>query len=55
MLSAAQSIASRAPFAARPRQASAAQPRRSVQTQALFGFLAPSKPKAGPNKAQVGF
>lgn len=51
MLSAAQSIASRAPLSARPRQA-VAQPRRSVQTQALFGFLAPSKPKAGPNKAQ---
>ncbi|KAL4445820.1 hypothetical protein ABPG77_009019 [Micractinium sp. CCAP 211/92] len=51
MLSAAQSIASRAPLAARPRQATA-QPRRPVQTQALFGFLAPSKPKAGPNKSQ---
>lgn len=27
---------------------------RPVRTQALFGFLAPAKPKSSPSKAQVG-
>lgn len=53
MLSATHSIASRAPLAVQPRRQPAAS-RRAVQTQALFGFLAPPKPKAGPSKAQVG-
>lgn len=57
MLSSSQSLASRAPLAAQPRRASAAgarQPagRRAVQPQALFGLFSPTKPKAGPSKAQ---